>query len=89
MNSPLAEVRTVWPARVPPVSRLVRVSCMEVLLGSPLPMAVMLVQVMSCRPMCCLVSAAEAAAGSDSAAIRPRIAKILHRRMLVILSVWG
>jgi hypothetical protein len=29
-----------------------------------------------------LVSAADAAAGSDSAAARPRTARILHRRML-------
>src|SRR5215218_8902863 len=89
MNSPLAEVRTVWPATVLPLSRLVRVSCMAALGDRPLPMAMMLVQVMSCSPTWRLDSAAEAAAGSDSAAASPRTATILRRRMLVILSGGG
>src|SRR5215216_7127511 len=55
---------------------------MVVLLARPLPMAVMLVHVMSCRPTWFLASAADAAAGKDSAAARPRTARILHRRML-------
>src|SRR5512133_3634970 len=51
MTSPLAEVRTLWPARVLPLSRSVRVSCMAALGARPLPLAVVLVQVLSCRPL--------------------------------------
>src|SRR4029453_11136333 len=89
MKSPLAEVRTVWPARVPPLSWLVSLRSRAVLGERPLPMAVMLVQVMSCRPTWLLVSAAGGATGRGTAAATARTARILHRRMLIVLSLQG